>query len=332
MMPCSIPSGESRCDVVDSVLLIGLLALMSVLGVGAAFFNFQELWVRRRRLDRQLVEYGAIAYEARLKRASVLFQFGSRIDQSRWARHIQEMLENADLPLKPSEWVLMVIGLGVILLFFLAVLLRINLAFSLVVSFVGTIFVPKAYLQSRRNHYIEAFEGQLAEASLLLGNSLRAGLSIQQSVAVVSREMPPPSGREFAILYREMVLGSSSEEAITRMTERLPSNELKVLMTAILVQARLGGNLAKALSEMAYAMSKRRELHDEVRTLMAEPRFVATIVPLLPVGLLILMRNSMPEMVNPLFDTPLGWVILAVFAGLQVLAFYVTHSIADIEV
>ena len=313
-------------------LFIAIVAFLTILALCTALHNLNAALSRRREIDEQLVQHGADPYEATLHRESVLRQLGSSFDRSRWAPKIEEMMADADLSLKPSEWVAGVIGVGLALFLFFTVVLKVSLTLGLVAAIVGMIFIPRSYLGSRRNHYLETFEGQLGEASLLMGNSLRAGLSISQAVEVVSREMPPPAGREFAALHQEIVLGASAEEAIEHMVERLPGNELKVMMTAIMVQSRAGGNLARVLSEMAYAMGKRRELHGEVKTMMAEPRFVAIAVPFLPVALLVLMRNSMPELVNPLFEHPIGWVILAVFTGMQVLAFVLTSRISRIRV
>jgi tight adherence protein B len=120
--------------------------------------------------------------------------------------------------------------------------------------------------------------------------------------------------------------------AAENMMDRLPSEELRVLMTAILVQRRVGGNLAKALSETSHTIAERQKLNDEIRTMTAEARYSSYIIPLLPIAILLLMRNTMPEFVEPLFNNPIGWIILAVFGGMQILAFVIIQRLSDIRV
>lgn len=287
---------------------------------------------KRQQLDSRLVELGADPVEASIRRKSLLLQLGDRFDRSEAATQIERMLIQADLPLRPSEYLAGIIGVGGVIFLLGILLLQLNFLLNLALAVLGAIYLPRLFLASRRNHYIEAFNDQLVSVALLMGNSLRAGLSVPQAVEVIAQEMPPPAGREFAILDRELKLGASIEDGIQHMLDRLPSTELKVMMTAILVQRRAGGNLAKALSEMSHTMVQRKELHDEVRTMTAEARFIALIVPLIPIGLLIMMKNSMPALVNPLFETPIGLVVLAVYGALQVLAYILIRQISDIKV
>ncbi len=287
---------------------------------------------KRQQLDSRLVELGADPVEASIRRKSLLLRLGDRFDRSEAARRVERMLVQADLPLRPSEYLAGVIGVGLVIFLLGILLLQLNFWLDLVLAVLGAIYLPKLFLASRRDHYIETFNDQLVSVALLMGNSLRAGLNVPQAVEVVAREMPPPAGREFAILDRELKLGASLEDGIQHMLDRLPSAELKVMMTAILVQRRAGGNLAKALSEMSYTMAQRKELRDEVRTMTAEARFIALIVPMIPLGLLIMMKNGMPALVNPLFETPIGLVVLAIYGALQVLAYILIRKLSDIKV
>lgn len=287
---------------------------------------------KRQQLDSRLVELGADPVEASIKRKSLLFQLGDRYDRSEVAARVERKLVEADLPLRPSEYLAGVVGVGLVIFLLGIVLLQLNFLLNLVLAVLGAIYLPKFFLASRRDHYIEAFNDQLVSVALLMGNSLRANLTVPQAIEVVAREMPPPAGREFAVLDRELKLGASLEDGLQHMLDRLPSSELKVMMTAILVQRKVGGNLAKALSEMSHTIAQRKELYDEVRTMTAEARFIALMVPMIPIGLLIIMKNGMPDLVNPLFETPIGLVVLAIYGALQVLAYVLIRQLSNIKV
>lgn len=287
---------------------------------------------RRQEMDERLEELGGNPWAVAQSRKSFLLRWGDQFDRTGQAKEIEKQLIQAELSLKPSEYMTFVMFLGVAVFFIGAIFLQINLFLNLALAVTIPRYLPKFYLRSRRNRYILSLNGQLVEVAMTMSNSLRAGLSIQQAIEVVARETPPPAGREFGLMARELRLGANIETVIEKMLERLPSDELKVMMTAILVQRKVGGNLARALSEMSHTIAEREKLNGEIRTMTAEARYTSLLIPLLPIGMLVLMRNTMPDFVEPLFNNPIGWIVLAIFGAIQIVAFLIIRRMADIKV
>ncbi len=288
---------------------------------------------QRRRLDVRVTELGADVETRIFRRKSALLQLGDLIDRTRWARErMQPRLEAADLRITPSEYLAAVIFLGV------GTYLAAQLAFqttwevNLVAALAAVIFIPRSYLNSRRDHYLLTFDSQMPEVAVLMGNSLRAGLSVPQSFEVVAEKMEHPAGTEFARLSREVRLGVKVEEAMYRMLDKLPSDELHLMFTTIMIQRQAGGNLAHALTVMSEAMSARFKLKDEVRTMTAEARFTGWILVFLPVATLVLVNRMMPGSVARFIANPFGWVIVTLFIGIMVLAFVLIRAASNIRV
>lgn len=314
----------------SSVITLAFLLAILTAAAGAYYlFSFER---SQRILGKRLETQAASSRLAESRRRSLLVQLGDRFDQTEQAKRIERQLIQADLGAKPSEFIMALVLFVIVVCLLGVILLGLHLFLSFVLAVVGAIAVSGFYPSSRRNNYINRLNAQLPEAGRLVSNSLQAGLSIQQAIERVAKELPSPAGYEFGIMAQELNLGSPVEYALESLTRRLPSDELEVMVTAILVQHRVGGNLAKALSAISHIMSERQKLSDEIETMTAEVRFTSKVLPLLPVGFLALMRVMSPEFIAPLFGHPIGWIVLTLFCAAQVLAFIMAGRIADIKV
>lgn len=313
-------------------LVIALSFFLTALIASIGAYHLFSSGLSQRILGRRLEGLAANPELAGLRRRNLLSQLGDRFDQTEQAERIEIRLIQADLKAKPSEFVMALILFVMVACLVGVILLGLNLFISFVLAAIGALVVSGFYLSSRRNNYIDRLSAQLPEVGRLMSNSLQAGLSIQQAIELVARELPSPAGHEFGLLAQELKLGATVEYSLESLIERLPSDELEVMVTAILVQHRVGGNLAKALSAISQTMRQRQKLSDEIETMTAEVRFSSKVMPLLPIGFLILMRAMSPEFIAPLFGHPIGWVMLTIFGAAQVLAFIITSRIANIKV
>jgi len=178
----------------------------------------------------------------------------------------------------------------------------------------------------------KAFNSQLGDALILIANSLRTGYSFMQASDMVAQEMRPPISSEFARAVKEMNLGVTIEEALANLGKRINSEDLDLVLTAVLIQRQVGGNLSEVLDNIARTIRERVRIRGEIRTLTAQGRISGVIVSLLPIvlGLIIYLLN--PEYVKLLFVHPFGKILLGV-AGLgQVIGILVIRRIVDIEV
>jgi tight adherence protein B len=254
------------------------------------------------------------------------------VDRTKWGRNAQERLRLADLDISPT--IFLAARLVLIAGLYLAVqfILEINVFVNLIVSLAGAQLITGAYLRSRQDHYVASFDAQMPEVALLMGNSLRAGLAVLQAFEVVAERMQRPAGREFDRLAREIRLGKGLDEAMLDMFKRLPSEELRMMVTTILIQRVAGGNLAHALSVMSEAITARFKLRDEVRTMTAEARYSGLILVVMPIVVLGILNRLMEGAVGQFLSNPLGWIVGGLFVGVMVLAFTLIGRVSRVQV
>jgi tight adherence protein B len=297
-------------------------------------FYYWYLYARQKQeLDTRILDLGADMETRVLRRKSFLLQVGDRIDRTKWAREkMAPRLSMADLQITPSEYLVAVILLGVGTYLAMRVLLQTPNYINLLATLAVLVFLPRAYLNGRRDHYIDSFDAQMPEVAVLMSNSLRAGLSVPQAFEVVAEKMERPAGKEFDRISREVRLGVDMDKAMFRMLERLPSEELRLMITTIMIQRRAGGNLAHALAVMSEAMTARFKLKDEVRTMTAEARFTGLILVFLPLATIVIINRTMPGSVANFLSDPRGLVLGAFFVAVMVLAYVLVKRVSTIRV
>lgn len=192
--------------------------------------------------------------------------------------------------------------------------------------------LPHYILQRKVRQRAKAFDAQLGDALILIANSLRTGYSFMQAMDMVAKEMAPPISEEFARVMREMNLGVATETAMTGLTQRVASEDLDLVVTAMLIQRQIGGNLAEILDKIAGTIRERVRLRGHIRTLTAQGRLSGLIVGLLPFALggVIFLMN--PGYISGLFTNPIGQKMLAVGLFLQSVGVLLIRKIIDIEV
>lgn len=247
----------------------------------------------------------------------------------RLGKNIDKKLEEADILLRGSEFVAMVIGIfiGSTLLFFT---LTLKLSLSIIAGIVAAI-VPFVIVNSTRQRRLASFDAQIGDALTIMSNSLRYGFSFIQSMDMVSKELADPIKKEFNRTIVEINLGASTETALLNLAKRVNTDDLDLIVTAVLIQRQVGGNLAEVLDNIATAVRERIRIKGEIKTLTAQGRISGVIIGLLPLFLLAFMFTANPGYIMELFTTRTGLIMLT-FAGLgQVLGLMIIKRIVDIQ-
>ena len=166
--------------------------------------------------------------------------------------------------------------------------------------------LPWFWLARKRTQRMRLFERQIPEALDLMGRAMRAGHAFPTGVKMVGDEMPEPIAKEFRVLYDETNFGMPQNDALTRLADRVPIDDLRYFVIAVMIQRESGGNLAELLDNISGIVRARLKLMGEVRTLSAEGKMSAWILGLLPfcVGALINIVN--PEFMDVLWTDPIG--------------------------
>jgi tight adherence protein B len=239
-------------------------------------------------------------------------------------------LQSAGVVMSPGS---LVLGMG-ISAFFMMVIGRWMLS-SIVGAAIGTaigLILPILWLNAKERKRLFVFQEQLPEAIDMLVSAMKAGYSFQAAMKFIGEEVPEPLGPEFARFYEEQRLGMEVRTALLALQERVNSLDLRMFVTAILIQRETGGNLSEVLGKIATLMRERSALKGEIQTLTAESKLSARILGALPFVVFGMVNLLNPGFMRPMLDTSYGpWVFLA--AGLSVsMGYWIMMQIADIEI
>jgi tight adherence protein B len=299
-----------------------LLGLLIAAGIVCLVFGVDRVLRRdSTHVDRRLRRYGGRAYQLtddeqkQAASAQVTQLLARRVEDSisgrTFAAALQTNLARANLKLTVGEFLILQATAATIT-GALAFLISQALFVAMVFAALGW-FVPRIWLGRRQSARLKAFDNQLADTIQLMSNSLRSGLSLVQSMEMISREGEPPVSEEFQRVVREIGLGVSPQEALQHLVRRVASDDLELLVTAILVQFEIGGNLARILDTIAGTIRERVKLFGEIRTMSAQGRMAGYVLSGLPVAIGGLLMLIAPSYMGKLF-TPGPWLVLPVAA------------------
>jgi tight adherence protein B len=253
-----------------------------------------------------------------------------------FAEAIRMSLARADIRLTVGEF-LFLRGLVTLLAFVIGFLLGRGITQPLLGLFTGLVFAvsgwlaPHYYVLWRGRRRLQRFVNQLGDTIGLMANSLRAGYSLLQTMDLVARESAPPMSEEFRRVVREVGLGVPLQDALDHLLERIPSEDLDLLVTAIAINHEVGGNLAQILEIIGETIRERVRIKGEIRVLTAQQSLSGYIISLLPVGLAILIFLLNPSYLLSLLRWP--WICMPIGAVIcMVLGFVVMRRIVAIEV
>lgn len=243
-----------------------------------------------------------------------------------WARD----LERAGLTINAREWLILRVVVSLVLtVLLLAVAPMPLLAFAgLPLGFVGTGF----WLKRRKTSRLHKMESQLVELLQMLSSGLRAGFGLLQALEAAGDQTPAPLSMEIRRTLRDTAMGASVEQALTSLNERVGSPDFDIVITAVLIQRSVGGNLAEILDNVQHTMRERERIRGEIRTLTSQQRLTGYVIGGIPVGLLIIFAIISPEFTSLLFTDPLGQKLLAGAVVSETIGFLVIQRIVNIEI
>src|SRR6202011_5176740 len=223
---------------------------------------------------------------------------------------LTDELAKADLKLRVSEYVMVIVGLIVLLCAIL--FLRFHSPVLALIGIPVGYFAPGFFLKFRQRRRLKAFNNQLGDTVVLLSNALKAGYSFAQAMATIAKSSSPPMADEFSRAVREMNLGVSVDDALAHMVKRIESEDFDLMVTAVQIHRVVGGNLAEILDTIAHTIRERVRIKGEIRTLTAQPRASGWIITLLPIALAGILSVISPDYFNPMFHQTLGIIMLCI--------------------
>jgi tight adherence protein B len=191
---------------------------------------------------------------------------------------------------------------------------------------------PIVYVLHKRRQRFNKFELELPEALDLMVNAMRAGNSLEAALSLAAEESPDPLGCEFRICFEEQNYGLDLRTAMNNLLTRFPLQDLRIVVTAILIQKESGGNLAEVLDKTAYVIRERYRLKRQVRVHTAQGRLTGWILTFLPIVLGIALYMVNPDAMSLLWKRPIGIKLLYASAGLTVTGGLIIRKIVNMDV
>ena len=201
-----------------------------------------------------------------------------------------------------------------------------------VAAAVGVGFMFFGYLRRREERRKEEFIAQMPELARILSNATNAGLVLRTAIEIAADELEDPAKTELGRTADALRLGQSVEEALRELGERLPSRELGVLVSTLVVSSRAGGSLVTALRTIAATLEERKEIRREVKTIMGEAVVSNWAIGILGVGSLVMINMIQPGALREMSEQLVGQIILAIAATLFVVSLVIIRRISRIDV
>ncbi|VVE49258.1 pilus assembly protein TadB [Pandoraea horticolens] len=192
--------------------------------------------------------------------------------------------------------------------------------------------LPALYVGRRRGKRLERLERQLPETADTIARALRAGHAFPAAIEMIGNEMADPIGGEFRIMFDEINYGVGINDALRNLATRVPIDDLRFFITAVMIQRESGGNLAEIMTNIAELTRERLKLLQKVRVLSAEGRLSAIILEVLPFGAAGLLMIVNPTFLEVLWKDPAGIKISVTALGLMALGMLWMRRIVRIHV
>jgi tight adherence protein B len=194
------------------------------------------------------------------------------------------------------------------------------------------LFAPIYWLGRKERKRLHTFQEQLPDALDMLVSAMKAGYSFQAAMKFIGEEVPGPLGPEFARFYEEQRLGMEVRMALLALQDRVNSLDLRMFVTAILIQRETGGNLSEVLGKISNLMRERMAMKGEIETLTAESKLSARILGSLPFVVFGMVNLLNPGFMRPMLNTSAGpWVFFAATLSVM-MGYWMMMKIADIEI
>jgi len=253
-----------------------------------------------------------------------------------YKKNIQLQLTRAHILLKAEEYIAVCIIL-IIAFTFLAMLITKSMSlanmflFMITAGIVGWL-LPSMILKSKIKKRLKRLNEQLCDAIMLISNSLKAGCGFFQAIDAVAKEMTGPISEEFAYVQKEINLGVTTEKALENLVARVDSDDLELVVIAVLIQRQIGGNLSEVLDNISSTIRERISIKGEIKTVTAQGRMSGLIISLLPPGLGLIIFVINPQNMMPLFTNPMGIMIIVFSILMELTGIYFIRRIVNINI
>lgn len=278
--------------------------------------------------QRALAERSALDLaEARAAKRRTRFDIWVR--RQEWGQRLEDAIAAGGTWIRPGDLVLLTTA--ACLLVYVVVNSLAGPLFG-VATAVGVVLLLRAQLQRRAQARRDEFIAQLPELARTLSNAAGAGLALRSAIGMAADELPAPAGTEMQVIRDRLAVGESLDAALAALERRLPSRELKLLVTTLIIQSRAGGALVSSLRGISETLDARKDLRRELRTLTAGAVYTGYLIGIVGVGVLLLVNVVSPGALKAMSGSLLGQISFVIAGGLFALGLFLIRRTTDIEV
>jgi len=302
-----------------------LLGLLLVLGI--VFYALYQFWTD---LGEKSHIWRSVRPDAASEAALTRWtRFDRIVIGTRWGPGIQRSISLLGVNLSPGRFVLLILGASAFLGFLLGYLLSwLLFPIGIIVGILAVRTLTRR-AQARRH---EEFIAQMPELARTLSNASSAGLSVRTAIAMAADELGDPASAELRIVSEELNLGVSLDDAMLEMEQRLPSRELAILISSLVISSRSGGAMVSALRDIADTLETRKEVRREIRTTYAQT--VATAYAVLGMGglSLFLLEGVNSGTVDAMLRSPIGTGALIIAGAIYTFCIWAVRRMTRIDI
>jgi tight adherence protein B len=317
-----------------AVLLTTTLAIVAV-GLAATGTGSEGARQRLQHLfEPAILEVPATGSALRQEESSGFLRLGQLFLGREWTAKAALDLDQADLHVRVGEYVALRVAMALLLMalaFVLTPSRSVAMVIGVVLGVVGFL-APAFFVGYRKRKRLDKLESQVEEALTLAANSLKGGFGLLQSLELAAQQLEHPISTELRRTLHDINVGSSTEEALLALSERASSYDLDIVITAILIQRSVGGNLAEILDTVAHTMRERARIRGHIKAVTSQQRMTGYILGGLPIVVMGILSLVAKDYMTPLFTTLGGQVMLVGAAMMEFIGILVIRRILAIEV
>jgi tight adherence protein B len=316
--------------------LVFLFCLFLVLGAYLVATRGSE--ARRQRLRQRLGE--VLLHSAHTEDVEVLLAREELMSEIPWmnrmlvrvqaALQLKRVLDQADLQITVTRLVMFSMMAGILAALAVS-MLTVSLLLIIIIGVAGAA-IPFVHVFWMRRKRFDKFLEHLPDALELMSRALSAGHAFSEALHMVSTEMPEPIATEFRKTYEEQNLGLSLKLALENLTQRVPLLDLRLCVTAILIQRETGGNLAEILEKVSVTIRERFRILGDLKTLTTSSRMSAWLLCGLPIFVAVAVTIMNPDYMSVLWRDQRGHKLIAAAMLLQLTGMLIVRKILKIKI
>ncbi|MFF4832119.1 type II secretion system F family protein [Streptomyces sp. NPDC001315] len=311
---------QTRISLTTGVTL--LTCVLAVLGLHA----YATGRAQRAALVERLSHTGQVPLTGRRRRFRNLDR---RLRRTKAGRKLEPRLAATGLDVTPGEF--FVYMMATVAGLFLVGQASLAPFFGPIAGVLG-IWAALQFLNWQRQKRIEKFINQLPELARILANATQAGLALRTAIGMAAEELEAPAGEELGKVADQLALGQSMDDALGELADRLPSRELVVLVTTLVLSNRAGGQVVGALRNLTETLEERKETRREIRTQLSQVNMTSYAVPVLGIGSLFLMNGVKDGALDRMTGSTAGQACVVIAFALYAVGFVLIRRMSRIDV